>query len=75
MHPHTLPIYQNTGLVKPINFFGKIPPFRARYKDRVPDPGECIVISLDWETQKLSMSNGACRYFPTFEEVDFILPH
>jgi hypothetical protein len=69
MQTDALPAVPSTAL------FGKIPPFRARYKNRTPDPGECVVISLDWEEQRLSMSNGACRYFPTFDEVDFILPN
>lgn len=44
----------------------------VRYKDRDPDPGECKVISINWETRKLCVSNGACRYNPYFNEVEIV---
>ena len=50
-------------------------PLCAIYKDRDPDPGQCFVISMDWEERRLVMSNGACRYFPSFDEVIFKAPH
>ncbi len=50
-----------------------IPPFRAKYKDRIPDPGECVVMSIDWEDRRVTMSNGACTYFPAFGEIEIYL--
>ena len=47
-------------------------PFFARYRQRTPDPGVCRIISIDWEGRHLSMSNGGCRYFPSFDEVEII---
>jgi hypothetical protein len=41
----------------------------ARYKNRTPDPGECKILSIDFENKTLSMTNGACRYYPSFDEV------
>lgn len=46
--------------------------FFAKYKNRFPDPGECRIISVDWQEQRLEMANGACRYFPKFDEVEMI---
>jgi hypothetical protein len=47
--------------------------FFARYTHaRHPDPGTCEIISIDWESKRLSMSNGACRYFPSFAEVEIV---
>ena len=46
------------------------PPYCARYKDRYPDPGECKVISIDWEEGRVAMSNGQCRYWPEFSEIN-----
>lgn len=55
----------NHELIRPGKF-----PYVARYKDRYPDPGECKVLSINWEEERIDMSNGYCRYWPKFEEVD-----
>lgn len=47
-------------------------PFFARYKSRVPDPGVCRITMIDWEQRRLSMSNGACSYYPSFDEVEIV---
>ena len=47
-------------------------PFRAKYKKRHPDPGVCVIVSMDFREKRLSMTNGCCRYFPNFEEVTFL---
>ena len=46
------------------------PPYCARYKNRVPNPGECRVLSINWEEGRVEMSNGACRYYPSFDEIE-----
>jgi len=45
------------------------PPYRARYKSRKPNPGECVVQAIDWNDRRVTMSNGACTYFPEFEDI------
>ncbi len=45
-------------------------PYCARYKNRIPDPGECKVISINWEEGRVELTNGACRYYPSFEEIE-----
>ena len=45
-------------------------PFRARYKNRVPDPGIMVVRAVDWERGRASATNGSHSYFPTLEEID-----
>lgn len=47
-------------------------PFFARYKQRDPDPGVCRIVTIDWENKQLSMSNGCCRYYPSFDEVEIV---
>ena len=47
-------------------------PFRCKYKNRIPDPGLCYVLEINFEEQTLSCSNGRFRYFPSFDEVEFI---
>lgn len=44
--------------------------FYVRFKNRNPDPGVCIVQSIDWEARRLTVTNGCCRYYPSFDEVD-----
>lgn len=43
----------------------------ARYKHRIPCPGFCKVLSVDFENRTATISNGACRYFPNFDEIEF----
>jgi len=47
-------------------------PFFALYKQRDPDPGVCRIITIDWENRRISMSNGQCRYSPSFDEVEIV---
>lgn len=42
----------------------------AKYKNRDPDPGPCLIHSIDWEERRLTVSNGCCRYYQSFDEVD-----
>jgi hypothetical protein len=49
------------------------PPFRARFKNRDPDPGECVVLQIDWLAKKVHMRNGMYGYFPTFDEITIYL--
>jgi hypothetical protein len=51
------------------------PPLRARYKNRRPDPGECVVNSIDWFGRFLRVDNGVCSYVPDFDEVEVYLSH
>lgn len=44
----------------------------AKYKARIPDPGVCRILAIDWEECRVVMSNGAFRYYPLFEEIDII---
>lgn len=44
----------------------------ARYKSRIPDPGLCKLMSIDFEERRVSMSNGSNRYFPTFDEIEIV---
>ena len=44
----------------------------ARYKKRTPDPGLCKIMSIDFEERRVSMSNGQCRYFPSFDEIEVV---
>lgn len=44
-------------------------PLKVKFKDRKPDPGICKVLSIDWENKKLSVSNGAVRLYPDFDQV------
>ena len=48
------------------------PPLKARYLNRTPDAGVCTIISIDWEERRISMSNGSCRYFPSFDEIEMV---
>jgi len=48
------------------------PPFKARYLNRVPDPGVCTINSIDWRAKEVSMSNGAYCYFPSFDEIEIV---
>ena len=42
----------------------------AHYKNRIPNPGNCEILVIDWEKKSLVMSNGRCTYFPSFDEVE-----
>ena len=48
-------------------------PLKAKYIKRDPDPGVCKLISIDWEDQKVSMTNGGTRYFPSFDEIEMVV--
>lgn len=48
--------------------------FFARYKDRYPDPGRCKVLAINWEEKWVEMTNGACRYYPKFEQIEIEKP-
>ena len=74
MENHGNPSSQTDSQTTPGTLLDKNPPFKARYKKRDPDPDLCIVLSIDWEEQRLVMTNGACRYFPSFNEVELIAP-
>lgn len=47
-------------------------PFKCKYKNRIPDPGICYVLEIDFENEKVSCSNGYIRLFPSFDEIEFI---
>lgn len=49
------------------------PPYRARFKYRYPDPGECVVLAINWESKRITMSNGTFTYSPSFDEVNIYL--
>jgi hypothetical protein len=44
--------------------------FFARFKNRIPDPGRCRIISIDWYVKRVEMTNGAFTYFPKFDEIE-----
>lgn len=44
----------------------------VQYKSRHPDPGKCKVITIDFEERRLSVTNGAVRLYPSFDEVVFV---
>lgn len=48
--------------------------FFAKYKERTPDPGECRILSVNWEERRIEVTNGACRYYPSFDEIEVVLP-
>ena len=41
----------------------------VRFLKRVPNPGVCRVVSMDWEKGTLSVTNGMHAYSPNFDEV------
>jgi hypothetical protein len=43
--------------------------FFCKFKNRVPDPGMCRVININFEEEDLEVSNGAVRLYPKFDEV------
>lgn len=43
--------------------------FFARFKNRIPDPGRCEILSIDWFNKRVEMTNGAYTYFPKFNEI------
>ena len=45
-------------------------PFMCYFINRTPNPGLCTIIEINYETQKLEVSNGAVRLFPSFDEVE-----
>lgn len=45
-------------------------PYVCTFKNRIPDPGTCKIIEINFETEKLEVSNGAVRLFPNFEDVE-----
>ena len=47
-------------------------PFKCKYKNRIPDPGICYVLEIDFENEKVSCSNGHVKLFPIFDEIEFI---
>ena len=47
-------------------------PFKCKYKNRVPDPGICYIISINFEDKRVECSNGANRYYPYFHDIEFI---
>lgn len=49
------------------------PPYRARFKYRYPDPGECVVLAINWESKRITMNNGAFTYSASFDEVNIYL--
>lgn len=42
---------------------------KAIYKERIPDPGECRVLMINFEERRVAMTNGFCRYYPSFDEI------
>ncbi len=47
-------------------------PLKVKYKRRIPDPGECTVVSVNWEKRQMEVSNGSIRLFPNFDQVDVV---
>lgn len=50
----------------------KLYPFKCKFKNRIPDPGECWIIEINFEERNLTCSNGRYRYLPGFDDVEFI---
>lgn len=46
------------------------PSTKVRYKNRIPNPGPCSIISIDYRDKRMQISDGSCLYFPTFDEVE-----
>ncbi len=44
----------------------------VKYKSRIPDPGRCKVLSINFEEERLEVTNGRVRLFPSFGDVEFI---
>jgi len=45
-------------------------PLTVKFIKRDPDPGSCFVKMINWETERLIVSNGAVELFPEFSEVE-----
>lgn len=41
----------------------------AIYKERSPAPGKCRVLMINFEERRVEMTNGFCRYYPSFDEI------
>ena len=44
-------------------------PYRAIFRARVPDPGECVVRAIDWESGRADITNGSFSYHPEIAEL------
>lgn len=44
-------------------------PYRAVFRDRVPNPGECVVRAIDWESGRADITNGSFSYLPEIAEL------
>ena len=53
-------------------FSNEIYPFKCKYKNRTPDPGICYVVEINFELEQIECSNGRSRYYPSFDEIEFI---
>jgi hypothetical protein len=48
-------------------------PIKCKFKNRVPDPGTCYVIDINFEVQQIKCSNEYSTYVGIdFDQVDFI---
>lgn len=47
-------------------------PIKCKFKNRVPDPGICVVIDIDFEERRVHVSNGAVRFRGDFDDIEFI---
>jgi hypothetical protein len=45
-------------------------PYMCSYIKRIPEPGLCTIIEINFEKRELEVSNGAVRLFPSFDEVE-----
>jgi hypothetical protein len=52
-----------------ITINNKPPMFICTFKERVPNPGTCAVIKIDFENRKLVCSNGVVRLTAQFDDV------
>lgn len=44
-------------------------PYRAIFRSRDPDPGECLVTYIDWGAGRAGITNGAHSYYPEISDL------
>ena len=44
-------------------------PLRAIFRNRQPDPGECVVRGIDWESNRVDITNGVHSFLPPMDDL------
>jgi hypothetical protein len=66
----------NPQTLQPLSYSDVYPedkyPIKCKFKDRIPDPGICYVLEINFEERKIWWSNEAISSTANFDDIEFI---